>query len=71
MTLAVGCTAAFWIAVPPLPVHAQNAQGILRVRGLVIEDSDGRARIVLGAPVPSVKGMSAAVLVSLITARSV
>ncbi len=37
--------------------HAGNAPaGILRVRGLVIEDSLGHDRIVLGAPIPEPKG---------------
>jgi hypothetical protein len=33
-------------------VHRNS--GILRVRGLVVEDAEGRARLVLGAPVPVV-----------------
>jgi hypothetical protein len=31
---------------------AQTSDGPLRVKGLIIEDSDGRARIMLGAPIP-------------------
>lgn len=35
-------------------VEAKSSPSILRVRGLVIEDSQGRARILLGAPFPRV-----------------
>jgi hypothetical protein len=35
-------------------VSAQNSPEVLRTHGLVIEDSHGRARIVLGAPFPRV-----------------
>jgi hypothetical protein len=36
-------------------VEAQSSANILRVRGLIVEDSAGRPRILLGAPFPSVK----------------
>src|SRR5690348_4127182 len=36
-------------------VDAQNSQQILRTRGLVIEDAQGRARVILGAPFPAVQ----------------
>lgn len=36
-------------------VQAHGANEILRARGLVIEDSAGRARVILGAPFPDVK----------------
>lgn len=35
-------------------VEAQGSSPILHARGLVIEDDQGRARIILGAPVPAV-----------------
>jgi hypothetical protein len=35
-------------------VEAQSTAQVLRVRGLVIEDQAGRARILMGAPFPSV-----------------
>ena len=37
-------------------VQAQSTSSILRVRGLVIEDDQGRARVILGAPAPEVSG---------------
>ena len=36
--------------------RANEDERVLRVRGLVIEDSQGRPRILLGAPVPKVAG---------------
>lgn len=36
-------------------VQAQSSPFILRVRGLIIEDSQGRPRILLGAPFPAVR----------------
>jgi hypothetical protein len=36
-------------------VRAQNSPDVLRTRGLVIEDSRGHARILLGAPFPRVQ----------------
>lgn len=33
-------------------VRAARSQGVLRARGLVIEDAQGRDRILLGAPIP-------------------
>lgn len=36
-------------------VEAQNSEQILRARGLVIEDAQGRARVILGAPFPAVR----------------
>src|SRR5216683_1201796 len=35
-------------------VHAKSSPEILRARGLVIEDSQGRPRVLLGAPFPKV-----------------
>src|SRR5947209_18564017 len=37
-------------------VHASSGPEILRVRGLVIEDAEGRPRALLGAPFPRVQG---------------
>ena len=34
------------------PPTAQAADGILRARGLIIEDASGRERILIGAPIP-------------------
>jgi hypothetical protein len=45
---------AVW-SFPAARVKAQNAPEVLRTRGLVIEDSQGRARVVLGAPFPRVQ----------------
>ncbi len=45
---------AFW-SFPAARVKAQNSPEVLRTRGLVIEDSQGHARIVLGAPFPRVQ----------------
>ncbi len=44
---------AAW-AVLATPVSAQDSSGVLRARGLVIEDAKGRARVVMGAPFPTV-----------------
>lgn len=44
---------AYACASVPRASSAQSApSGILRVRGIIVEDEAGRARIVLGAPVP-------------------
>lgn len=37
-------------------VEAQESGTVLRARGLIIEDSQGRPRLVLGAPFPRVPG---------------
>lgn len=37
-------------------VRADGSSQILRVRGLIVEDAQGRPRILLGAPVPRVTG---------------
>ena len=36
-------------------VEAQSSPSVLRARGLVIEDDQGRARVILGAPLPAVR----------------
>jgi hypothetical protein len=52
--MAIGLTLTAWFAVRPGSVRADDSDKILRVRGLIIEDASGRARILLGAPVPKV-----------------
>src|SRR5438309_10299422 len=48
--------AAFWLSAMVGPrVEAQGSAPVLRVRGLVIEDSRGRPRVLLGAPFPQVR----------------
>lgn len=37
------------------PVHAAEASSVLHLKGLVIEDGQGRARILMGAPFPGVR----------------
>ncbi|HEV2801968.1 MAG TPA: hypothetical protein VGW12_15940 [Pyrinomonadaceae bacterium] len=54
-------SAALLIAVASASTWSSNAQNnsapsILRARGLIIEDAQGRERILLGAPVPQVAG---------------
>jgi hypothetical protein len=47
---------AFWLSTLLVPrVEAQGSAPVLRVRGLVIEDSRGRPRVLLGAPFPQVR----------------
>jgi hypothetical protein len=55
ITLTLGLTVTIWIAFRPVPTRADDSSKILRVRGLVVEDASGRARILLGAPAPMVK----------------
>ena len=38
--------------VMPVPVRAESKDGIIRVRGLIVEDENGRERLRLGAPLP-------------------
>ncbi len=53
--LALGAVALVtYCAIRPL--LKERATGVLRVRGLVVEDDQGRERVLLGAPVPSVGG---------------
>lgn len=56
LVLTAGLTVAIWMGRRPLPAHAADSSKILRARGLIIEDVSGRPRILLGAPVPKVKG---------------
>jgi len=56
------CFQAFILAVIGLSatlsrrVEAQNSPRVLRTHGVVIEDDQGRARLILGAPLPEVQG---------------
>jgi hypothetical protein len=43
-------------AVRVWPTRAADSGQVLRVRGLIIEDAQGRPRILLGAPVPKAAG---------------
>jgi len=49
----IAVTASLWL---PNSVQANPRSDVLRVRGLVIEDAQGKPRILLGAPFPSVAG---------------
>ena len=50
--LALGLILAVRLAVRTDRVSADTSSKILHVRGLVVEDANGRARVLLGAPVP-------------------
>jgi hypothetical protein len=39
-------------ALPNVQAQPETSPSVLRVRGIIIEDEQGRARVVLGAPVP-------------------
>ena len=45
---------AAMVGTRPLQVKAAEDAKVLRVKGLIIEDDQGRARILMGAPFPSV-----------------
>jgi hypothetical protein len=53
-------TAAIVIGVMFFSVHSHSSRaesnGILRSKGLIVEDANGRERILIGAPVPVVSG---------------
>lgn len=51
--LACGLTLTLILNIATARVRADASSKILRVRGLIIEDAHGRARILLGAPVPN------------------
>lgn len=55
LILTLGLTLSIGVGLRPLPAHAEDSSKILRVRGLIVEDESGRARILIGAPVPKVK----------------
>ena len=46
----------FWTVLRAQPTSADDSGQVLRVRGLIIEDAEGRPRILLGAPIPKVAG---------------
>jgi len=52
----VGCTLVGYFGFHSLSVKADDSGQVLRVRGLIIEDGQGRPRILLGAPIPQVPG---------------
>jgi hypothetical protein len=54
MQLCLLMAFAFW-SFAASRVRAQNSPEVLRTRGLVIEDSQGHPRILLGAPFPRVQ----------------
>lgn len=61
--LWVACVAQFLVLVALFatklfirPVHAEASSNVLHVRGLVIEDAEGRPRVLIGAPFPVVAG---------------
>lgn len=47
---------AGYLALRARPANADGSGQVLRVRGLIIEDAQGRPRILLGAPAPKVTG---------------
>ncbi len=52
LQLAVVCGLCFAL-FQQQRVKAAEGPGVLRAKGLIIEDSDGRARVLLGSPLPS------------------
>jgi hypothetical protein len=52
----LGFVLAGYVALRPRSASADGSAQVLRVRGLVIEDAQGRPRILLGAPIPKVAG---------------
>lgn len=52
--MAIGLTLTIWFAVRSGSVRADDSSQILRVRGLIVADANGRARILLGAPTPKI-----------------
>jgi hypothetical protein len=54
-----GLVAGVWLSgMQNRQVQAQSSPLILRAQGLIIEDSQGRPRILLGAPFPAVRERS-------------
>jgi hypothetical protein len=51
LLLTLGAAAILILSMRPATAHA--ADGILRTRGLIIEDASGRERILIGAPIPA------------------
>lgn len=52
---AVILSGAIFLALRP-NLRNDRSRGVLRVRGLVIEDDKGRERVLIGAPVPKLAG---------------
>jgi hypothetical protein len=48
----------FVIVVTAIVIYIKNSQtdGVLRVKGVIIEDDEGRERILMGTPIPNVPG---------------
>lgn len=55
LILTFGLMLLVWMGLRPPSIRADNPSNILRLQGLIIEDASGRARILMGAPVPNVK----------------
>jgi len=51
--LSLAAVFALGAAAQSKPVPAPDQEDVLRVRGLIVEDAAGRARILIGAPLPS------------------
>jgi len=51
-----GCLLVGYFLLQPRSATADGSGQVLRVRGLIVEDAQGRPRILLGAPVPKVIG---------------
>jgi hypothetical protein len=57
VVLGLGLLLVFvWTALHARPASADDSGQVLRLRGLIIEDAQGRPRILIGAPVPKVAG---------------
>ena len=52
-SLAIALALVLWTS-PRRSVEAAAKPSVLRTRGLIIEDDQGRARVLLGAPFPKV-----------------
>jgi hypothetical protein len=52
----LACLPLGYFLLQPRSASADGSGQVLRVRGLIIEDAQGRPRILLGAPVPKVSG---------------
>lgn len=48
----IGVFAVLLLAVPLLAFFQEESPSVLRVRGLIVEDGEGRERILIGAPLP-------------------
>ena len=50
LILTLALTVTIWMALRSPSVRPDDSSKILRVRGLIVEDASGRARILLGRP---------------------